>query len=338
MPKIDHLIVEVDNPQTAANNVAKQLGLPLAWPLMRQKDYTSSAVNFGFFNIEFICFNVRFGKLDTRFKGFSGIGFNIQKPISMIIEGLESNNTAYRITNKLSLYTSIIIEEENIFPTVFYVTYRYATDNWRKRLLKEFYEATAEGYKIIKLHSFELTQEIPRLITAGFPFKKGKKNRIFFDTNLDKTIVFDNIIENLEIVFKSKETPLEPTDITSHVNIIDIERLENGYVLAKKALNDITYAGGYYPIYPDEIKNFFSLAFNKPWSYGPYLPKEEANILNNIKTASFNDLCTLLKCASRSKHFGDGCWIAILEKDTLQLVMKRMRELIISHNSIADSN
>lgn len=47
MFKLDHLMVEVDNPQQAANDVVEMLGLPLAWPLMEKDDYTSIGVNFG---------------------------------------------------------------------------------------------------------------------------------------------------------------------------------------------------------------------------------------------------------------------------------------------------
>ncbi|OTA15360.1 hypothetical protein Xvie_02858 [Xenorhabdus vietnamensis] len=92
MFKLDHLMIEVNDPLQSAHDVIEQLGLPLAWSLIESDAYTSIGVNFGDLNIEFINFNIRFGVMGKTFNGFSGISFKTKHSVSESINVLNRMN------------------------------------------------------------------------------------------------------------------------------------------------------------------------------------------------------------------------------------------------------
>lgn len=200
MFEIDHLMIEVDDPLKVANNVSEKLGLPFAWPLTEKEEYTSIGVNFGAINIEFISFRVRFGINDTRFNGFSGIAFKADNSLEEIIEKLASAKLSYRIGEQCDAHTTVPIEEDQVFPTVFLVKYNFDTNGWQQRLEKEFAECAGGKFNIGKFRFLFINSNIPTNMKGDFDVAVGDKNQIIFEsTNAQNTVISD-LIENLEIV------------------------------------------------------------------------------------------------------------------------------------------
>ena len=106
----------------------------------------------------------------------------------------------------------------------------------------------------------------------------------------------------------------------------DVEKLEDGYMLAKQALPDIDRSSGY-PNYPAVISKFMRALCCPPWGEIDYDPRQIKNIMSNITTASADDLCNVLMDVNRVERFGDGQWAVILEGDLFPLVISRAYEL-----------
>ncbi|MBI6548073.1 hypothetical protein H8A87_04870 [Xenorhabdus sp. VLS] len=196
---IDHLMVEVNDPPQSANDVIEQLGLPLAWSLIETDAYTSVGVNLGDLNIEFINFNIRFGTKGKKFNGFSGIAFNTEHSVSESINVLNAMNLHYRIGEEAQAHTTITVEEENIFPTLFFVKYHFDTSGWSKRLKNEFADCSGGKYQIGRLKSLSIAQKISKEIANKFQIDCNEKNRIEFESRTNESIVVDGLIEGLEI-------------------------------------------------------------------------------------------------------------------------------------------
>jgi hypothetical protein len=200
MFEIDHLMIEVDNPLKVATNVSEKLGLPFAWPLTEKEEYTSIGVNFGSINIEFISFRVRFGVKDTRYKGFSGIAFKATNSLEESISKLNSAKLSYRIEEQCDAHTTIPIEENLVFPTVFLVKYNFNTDGWKQRLKNDFAKCSGGKFNIGKFKSLSINSDIPANLKGEFDIAVGNKNQIFFESTTAKHTVISNLIQNLEIV------------------------------------------------------------------------------------------------------------------------------------------
>lgn len=200
MFEIDHLMIEVDDPLKSANNVAERLGLPLAWPLIEKEEYSSVGVNFGDVNIEFINFRVRFGVKGTTFSGFSGIAFKVPDSVDDCVKRLKSSGINYRIGEESEAHTTLPVEEENIFPTLFLVKYHFDTSGWVGRLQQEFADCSGGKYHIGRFKSLSINQSIASNITDEFHLSGGNKNQIIFESRTGENVAFAGLIENLEIV------------------------------------------------------------------------------------------------------------------------------------------
>ncbi len=200
MFEIDHLMIEVDDPLKAAKNVAEQLGLPFAWPLMQKEEYTSIGVNFGAINIEFINFSVRFGIEGAAFRGFSGIAFKTGDSLEESIKRLNASEISYRIGEECQAHTTVPIEENQVFPTFFLVQYHFDTRGWIERLKNEFAECSGGKFNIGRCKSLSINQKLPANLTDEFQINVGDKNQIFFESRTGETTVISDLIENLEIV------------------------------------------------------------------------------------------------------------------------------------------
>ncbi|WP_219725525.1 hypothetical protein [Vibrio diazotrophicus] len=200
MFRIDHLMVEVDDPFEVANDVSEKLGLPFAWPLTEKEEYTSVGVNFGSINIEFINFRVRFGIDDTTFKGFSGIAFKTTKSLDESIDILTSGKLCYRIGEQCGAHTTIPVEEKQVFPTVFIVKYHFDTCGWEQRLSEEFAKCLGGKFNIGKFKSISIANSIGANLKDMFGIAVGNKNQIFFESTTSERTIISDLIPNLEIV------------------------------------------------------------------------------------------------------------------------------------------
>lgn len=200
MFKLDHLMIEVGDPLQAANDVAERLGLPFAWPLMEKDEYTSIGVNFGDINIEFINFRVRFGVEGTAFRGFSGIAFNAPDSLETSIKKLSSSGISYRIGEECQAHTTLPIEENQIFPTIFLVKYHFDTRGWIGRLKNEFAEYSGGKFHIGRFKSLSINRSVPANLANEFQIGVGDKNQIFFASRTGENMVISDLIDNLELV------------------------------------------------------------------------------------------------------------------------------------------
>lgn len=200
MFRIDHLMVEVDDPFKVANTVSEKLGLPFAWPLTEKEEYTSIGVNFGSINIEFISFRVRFGIDDASFKGFSGIAFKAANSLGESMDILTSEKFNYRIGEQCGTHTTITVEEKQVFPTVFVVKYHFDTSGWEQRLNEEFAECLGGKFNIGKFISISINNSISANLKDTFGIAVGCKNQIFFESTTNEHTIISDLIPNLEIV------------------------------------------------------------------------------------------------------------------------------------------
>lgn len=200
MFRIDHLMVEVDDPFEAANNVSEELGLPFAWPLTEKEEYTSVGVNFGSINIEFINFKVRFGIDNATFKGFSGIAFKAINSLDESIDMLASETLNYRIGEQCNAHTTITVEENQVFPTVFIVKYHFDTCGWEQRLNEEFAKCLGGKFNIGKFKSISIANSIGANLKDMFGITVGNKNQIVFESTTSERTIISDLIPNLEII------------------------------------------------------------------------------------------------------------------------------------------
>ncbi|WP_428242736.1 hypothetical protein [Gynuella sp.] len=203
MFEIDHLMIEVDDPLTTATQVSEQLGLPLAWPLTEKDEYTSIGINFGDINIEFIHFRIRFGVKDTNYRGFSGVAFKTKGSLEDSLERLRSSGLNYRIGEECEAHTTITIEENQVFPTVFLVKYHFDTSGWSQRLKAEFADCSGGKFHIGRFQSMSINSRMPANLIHEFSIGCGDKHQIIFESLNGESTIIAGLIENLEIVISS---------------------------------------------------------------------------------------------------------------------------------------
>lgn len=204
--KLDHIMIETNDPLGMANIVSEHFGLPLAWPLMVKEEYTSIGVNFGSLNFEFIDFRTRFGVRSRSFTGLSGLAFNIDGTEEEAINKLTDSGLETCIGEKAEAHTTITVQEEQVFPTIFLVKYHFDTTGWHARLRHEFDVCKGGKYQIKKLDSFVVGAKLPLAIKNDFELvdEPNQKNlsKIIFETHTENNEprVISGLIKNLDII------------------------------------------------------------------------------------------------------------------------------------------
>lgn len=192
-------MIEVDEPEKIVDEVADKFKLPFAWKLIECNDYLSAGINFGDLNIEFIKFNKRFGIADKKFHGFSGISFEIEGTEECRQYLVKKGHTC-RVGESTNAHTTITIDENEIFPTLFVVKYNFDTNGWRKRLASDFTMSNGGIYNIKKFKSLEINQPDSKGILSEMGLLPSDRNRITFTGDSHGNPVFYNEIPNLELV------------------------------------------------------------------------------------------------------------------------------------------
>jgi hypothetical protein len=84
-----------------------------------------------------------------------------------------------------------------------------------------------------------------------------------------------------------------------------------------------------YPVYCDDVREFFSLAGQRCWSDSKYDPREAHMMLDPefISTCSLNDIKTLLTFCVRGERFSDGLWESVLESGEIVAILRRLAAL-----------
>ena len=85
-----------------------------------------------------------------------------------------------------------------------------------------------------------------------------------------------------------------------------------------------------YPIYEDDVLEFFRLAGQTCWSDFDYVPARAAAMLQDldrIRSADLETIKTMLTYCVRGERFSDGHWGAMLEKGIIVAILERLAEL-----------
>ncbi|WP_324824778.1 hypothetical protein [Sinanaerobacter sp. ZZT-01] len=207
---LDHIMIETDYPQKLAKEFSEIFELPYAWPYSESKDYSSVGINFGQINIEFIKFKLRFGKKASSFNGLSGVAFIPLQPLEKTFNLFDEKKLSYRIGEDIEAHTTVTVNEEQLFPTIFLVKYRFDTTGWKKRLKEEFKYSNGGAYRIKNLHKLVLPGKPNKKVEELFPivcYKEGiTKAEIIFNSELSnsnkKLVTLNNSSLNFEIYIK----------------------------------------------------------------------------------------------------------------------------------------
>jgi len=85
-----------------------------------------------------------------------------------------------------------------------------------------------------------------------------------------------------------------------------------------------------YPIYCDDVLEFYTLAGQTYWSDFDYNPREAYDMLSDdecISTASLDELRTMLTYCVRGERFADGHWAYMLESGRVVALLRRLAAL-----------
>ena len=85
-----------------------------------------------------------------------------------------------------------------------------------------------------------------------------------------------------------------------------------------------------YPVYPEDVKQFYRLAGQPCWSDYDYEPKKAARMLQDeavIHSATLAEVKTMLTYCVRGERFSDGHWAAMLESGKVVALLKRLHVL-----------
>ena len=95
----------------------------------------------------------------------------------------------------------------------------------------------------------------------------------------------------------------------------------------KTSAGDLTVP---FPVYEDDVVEFFTLAGEPRWCDYDYDPGRTGELIKNpevIKKASLELIKTMLTWCVRGERFTDGHWEQVLKKGWVQALLKRLREL-----------
>ena len=85
-----------------------------------------------------------------------------------------------------------------------------------------------------------------------------------------------------------------------------------------------------YPIYYDDVLEFFRLAGQAHWADYGYKPQEAYRMLSDddaISSASLDQIKTMLTYCVRGERFADGHWAHMLESGRIVALLRRLAKL-----------
>jgi hypothetical protein len=85
-----------------------------------------------------------------------------------------------------------------------------------------------------------------------------------------------------------------------------------------------------YPVYEDDVLEFFMLAGKACWSDFGYNPREAAQMLERedfIEDCSLDEIRTMLTFCVRGERFGDGHWEQMLKSGKISRILRRLMAL-----------
>jgi len=166
--RLDHIMIETDRPEEVARAFSSALRLPYAWPLMESADYSSIGVNVGDCNLEFIQFRKRFGELGKTRQLLSGVCYTIDGQWEDAMAWLGRQGFACELGERSQAHTTMTLEKDRIFPTIFFVQYHFDTSGWKQRLAEEFCQCQGGSLELSGQCRVELAGTSPDGIPGDF--------------------------------------------------------------------------------------------------------------------------------------------------------------------------
>ena len=85
-----------------------------------------------------------------------------------------------------------------------------------------------------------------------------------------------------------------------------------------------------YPTYEKVVEDFFRVAANEYWLDYEYNPTQAGEMLRNenfIRSASLEQIKTMLTFCVRGERFSDGHWGAMIEEGYIRRILERLIEI-----------
>jgi len=85
-----------------------------------------------------------------------------------------------------------------------------------------------------------------------------------------------------------------------------------------------------YPEYDEAVTDFYRLAAAECWMDYEYVPEDARKLLENeeaIKSASLDEIKTVLTYCVRGERFCDGHWESMIENGNVRRILERLIEL-----------
>lgn len=189
--RIDHLMIEVDDPQAAYGEFQAVFSLPQAWPVTETEDYTSVGIHFGNVNIELIHFRRRFGLTPAPYTGFGGVCLTSR----FDMETIRAELAAHAVTlldgeDAPGHRTSVLASKEP--QTIFLCEYKFDTTDWRARLRDEFEASRGGTLRLAHVEEVGIAHRL--LATHEFLFESPDSVRLRYS-------------ETPQVRLKSMDTP-----------------------------------------------------------------------------------------------------------------------------------
>ena len=84
------------------------------------------------------------------------------------------------------------------------------------------------------------------------------------------------------------------------------------------------------PEYDQRVTDFFRVAGSEYWTDYNYYPEKSRTMLQNkdfIKTASLNNIKTMITYCARGERFSDGHWGSMIEKGYIKQLLERLLQI-----------
>lgn len=166
--RIDHLMIEVDDPLLAYREFEAAFSLPQAWPLTETENYSSVGVNFGNVNIELIRFRVRFGLSPVvPCTGLSGVCLTSRFGVETVRAELDAQAVAWLGGEEAPGHRTSVLASKAP-PTIFFCEYKFDTAGWKARLRDEF--QASQGGRL----------QVARVVNVGLPHRLLRTHEFIF--------------------------------------------------------------------------------------------------------------------------------------------------------------
>lgn len=152
--QVDHLMVQVPDPGQVYQVFSKDLGLPVAWPMVDYGPFSTGGVSFGNVNMELLnsSTEMRQQGLVPEGNGIVGVAFQPLEPLESTVQVLDAQNvphgaivpfTTVQNGTKSTLWNNLELSKVMPGSMIFYCEYTFNQTAFRQRM--EHSLATANG-------------------------------------------------------------------------------------------------------------------------------------------------------------------------------------------------